>query len=218
LAYRKLARAYFALVEAICAGHIVALMRADDATFGHLATCLEAGLKSLDTAISSQCAAALDALAGFYFASLPISDASPPAAQAAARHLAALPNLWPELLRTLFEMVLFEECSNQWSLSRPMLSLILVNEGILNELKGQLVASQPPDRRARLVGCFEKLMNDVSRSLDAKNRDRFTQNLTVFRTEARPLGRTCPHATYARTQFHARVSMPTPTLAGAGIG
>ena len=191
LAYRKVARAYFGLLEAICSGQIVALMRADGATFGHIATCLEAGLKCLDVGISSQCAAAVDALAGFYFGALPITDASPPAAQAAARHLAALPQLWPELLRTLFEMVLFEDCANQWSLSRPMLSLILVNEGILNELKAQLVASQPPDRRARLEGCFEKLMNEVTRSLDAKNRDRFTQNLTVFRLE-----------------FHARTQQP----------
>ena len=209
LAYRKYARAYFALIEAVCSGHIVALLRADDATFGHLATCLEAGLKSLDVGISSQCAAAVDALAGFYFTALPITAASPPAAQSAARHLAALPNLWPELLRTLFEMVLFEECSNQWSLSRPMLSLILVNEGILSELKAQLVASQPPDRRARLVGCFEKLMTDVNRSLEAKNRDRFTQNLTVFRTEARVLsGRLHMHSRPADEQFHSRTLPP----------
>jgi exportin-7 len=183
LAYRKVARAYFGLLEAVCAGHIATLMRADAATFGHMATCLEAGLKCLDVGISSQCAAAVDALAGFYFSSLPITEASSPTAQAAARHLAALPNLWPELLRTLFEMVLFEDCANQWSLSRPMLSLILVCDGVLSELKAQLVASQPPDRRARLESCFEKLMTDVTRSLDAKNRDRFTQNLTVFRLD-----------------------------------
>ena len=51
--------------------------------------------------------------------------------------------LFPELLKTLFEIILFEDCSNQWSLSRPMLSLILVNEQIFNELKGQIIASQP---------------------------------------------------------------------------
>lgn len=50
-------------------------------------------------------------------------------------HARATPHLFPELLRTLFEIVLFEECSNQWSLSRPMLSLILVNEQIYNDLK-----------------------------------------------------------------------------------
>ncbi len=39
------------------------------------------------------------------------------------------------MCRTLFEVILFEECGNQWSLSRPMLSLILINEQIYNDLK-----------------------------------------------------------------------------------
>ena len=153
-----------------------------------------------------------------------------------------MPQLLPEILRTLFEIVLFEECSNQWSLSRPMLSLILVNESIFNDLKVQIAAGQPPERRQRLAGCFDRIMQargrtthpaapptaptrvtnerlvraassaaspaqlaqvsgihmlramcdgdwvggcpqDVTRSLEPKNRDKFTQNLTVFRHE-----------------------------------
>lgn len=183
LAFRKLGRAYFAFLEALTAGHVKALVSTDDATFSHIAACLEAGLKSLDVGISSQCANVVDALASFYFHALPITDASPPAARAAARHLGARPALFPELLRALFEVVLFEDCANQWSLSRPMLSLILVSEGIFNELKAQLVATQPADRWARLAALFDKLMADVSRTLEAKNRDRFTQNLTSLRSE-----------------------------------
>ena len=185
LAYRKVARAYFGLLEALCTGHIRALLSADSATFGHVATCLEAGVKCLDAGISSQCASSVDALAAFSFQHMPITDASPPAAQAAARHLAARPHLFPRLLEALFESVLFEDCANQWSLSRPMLSLILVSEGIFSELQQQLVASQPPERRARLQACFVKLMTDVQRSLEAKNRDKFTQNLTTFRCAIR---------------------------------
>ncbi len=48
--------------------------------------------------------------------------------QAFAEHLRQRPELLPTLLTTLFEIVLFDDCTNQWSLSRPMLSLILVNE------------------------------------------------------------------------------------------
>jgi exportin-7 len=32
---------------------------------------------------------------------------------------------------------------------------------------------------------FEKLMHEVGRELTSRNRDRFTQNLTVFRHEAK---------------------------------
>ncbi|KAI9111233.1 hypothetical protein K1719_017844 [Acacia pycnantha] len=44
---------------------------------------------------------------------------------------------------------------------------------------------KPMDQRQRLSQCFDKLMADVSRSLDSKNRDKFTQNLNVFRLEFR---------------------------------
>lgn len=53
----------------------------------------------------------------------------------AGSQVAQHPNIFPELLRTLFEIVLFEECSNQWSLSRPMLSLVLINGNMYNDMK-----------------------------------------------------------------------------------
>ena len=63
--------------------------------------------------------------------------------QAIGEHLRQRPELLPQTLSTLFEITLFEDCTNQWSLSRPMLSLILLNEQIYHELKHQIIASQP---------------------------------------------------------------------------
>ena len=51
------------------------------ATFASLVRSLDAGLKSLDVSISSQCAAAVDNLAGFYFKGC-AEEAPSPAAQA----------------------------------------------------------------------------------------------------------------------------------------
>ena len=101
------------------------------------------------------------------------------------RHMESSPQLLPGILKALFEIIVFEDCSNQWSLSRPMLSLILLNEQVYNDLKMQIVAMQPPERQQRLVECFERLMEGVSRSLESKNRDKFTQNLTIFRHDFR---------------------------------
>ena len=39
---------------------------------------------------------------------------------------------------------------------------------------------QPMDQHQRLSRCFDKLQADVTRSLDSKNRDKFTQNVTIF--------------------------------------
>ncbi|KAH1252009.1 Exportin-7-A [Glycine max] len=108
-----------------------------------------------------------------------------PASVNLARHIGECPNLFPEILKTLFEIILFEDCGNQWSLSRPMLSLILINEQIFSDLKAQILSSQPMDQHQRLSSCFDKLMADVTLSIDSKNRDKFTQNLTIFRHEFR---------------------------------
>jgi hypothetical protein len=51
--------------------------------------------------------------------------------------------------------------------------------------EAQIAQTMPPAKRDKMEGCFEKLMSDVTRSLEARNRDRFTQNLTVFRHDAK---------------------------------
>ncbi|KAG6783265.1 hypothetical protein POTOM_012710 [Populus tomentosa] len=181
-----LTRAYFAFLEVLFSSHIVFIFNLDTNTFMHIVGSLESGLKGLDTNISSQCASAVDNLAAFYFNNITMGE--PPTSPAVinlARHIADCPNLFPEILKTLFEIVLFEDCGNQWSLSRPMLSLAIISEQIFSDLKAQILASQPVDQHQRLALCFDKLMADVTRSLDSKNRDKFTQNLTVFRHEFR---------------------------------
>ncbi|KAM0944113.1 putative importin-beta domain, armadillo-like helical, exportin [Dioscorea sansibarensis] len=186
LAFRKLTRAYYAFVEVLFNNHIAFILNLDTNTFMHIVGSLESGLKGLDSGISSQCASAVDNLAAFYFNNITIGEVPPaPAALNLARHIAECPTLFPELLKTLFEIVLFEDCGNQWSLSRPMLSLIVISEQMFNDLKAQILSSQPMDQHQRLSQCFDKLMADVARSLDPKNRDKFTQNLTVFRHEFR---------------------------------
>lgn len=105
--------------------------------------------------------------------------------QAFLQHLNANPSLLGDLLYSLFEIVLFDECFNQWSLSRPMLSLILVinmtSEREMAKLKARLIATQPAEKQHFLEACLDKLMKDVDGSLDSKNRDRFTQNLSPVR-------------------------------------
>ncbi|XP_070680794.1 uncharacterized protein [Malus domestica] len=186
LAFRKLSKAYFAFLEVVFNSHIVYILNLDTSTFLHIVGSLESGIKGLDTGIASQCASAVENLAAFYFNNITMGEApTSPTAVNLARHISDCPNLFPEVLKTLFEIVLFEESNNQWNFSRPMLSLILINEQIFSDLKVHILASQQADQHQRLSECFDKLMVDVTRSLDTKNRDKFTQNLTVFRRDFR---------------------------------
>ncbi|KAJ6428213.1 hypothetical protein OIU84_023602 [Salix udensis] len=152
LAFRKLTRAYFAFVEVLCSSHIVFVLNLDTNTFMHIVGSLESGLKVSALSLhntwkglhyASQCASAVDNLAAYYFNNITIGEApTSPAAINLARHIADCPNLFPEILKTLFEIVLFEDCGNQWSLSRPMLSLTIISEQIFSDLKAQILASQ----------------------------------------------------------------------------
>ncbi|PTQ44851.1 hypothetical protein MARPO_0017s0001 [Marchantia polymorpha] len=186
LAFRKLARAYFGLLEVLCHNHTAVIVNLETEAFAHIVGSLEFGLKSLDVSISSQCASAVDSLAGFYFSKITTGESrASTEAVNMTRHLSQCPNIFLEILKTLFELVLLEDCANQWSLSRPMLSLILISEQIYSNLRAQLLSSQPSDQQHRLAECFDKLMADVARTIEPKNRDKFTQNLTVFRHEFR---------------------------------
>ncbi|XP_019159433.1 PREDICTED: exportin-7-like isoform X2 [Ipomoea nil] len=185
-AYRKLTRAYFAFLEVLFNSHIVFVLNLDTKTFLFMVGSLESGLKALDAGISTQCASAIDNLASFYFNNITIGESpTSPAAVRLAGHIAESQNLFPQMLKTLFEIVLFEDNGNQWNLSRPMLGLILISQQIYSDLKAQILASQPIGQHQRLSMCFDKLMTDVTNSLDSKNRDKFTQNLTTFRQEFR---------------------------------
>lgn len=82
LAYRKVAKAYFMLLDVLCHNHATVIAARDTATFAFVVTSLDAGLKSLDVAVSSQCATALDNLAGFCFKNLQNNGEAPsPSAQ-----------------------------------------------------------------------------------------------------------------------------------------
>ncbi|KAF8687195.1 hypothetical protein HU200_042862 [Digitaria exilis] len=186
LAFRKLSKAYFGYMEVLFNNHIKFVLNLDTNTFVHIVSSLESGLKGLDSGISTQCASAIDSLAAFYFNNITAGDAPPsPAAVNLARHIGELPNLFPQILKTLFEIILFEDAGNQWSLSRPILSLIMTSEQMFSDLRAHILASQHVDQQQRLSQCFDKLMTDVNRNLEPKNRDKFTQNLTAFRHDFR---------------------------------
>ncbi|KAL5546843.1 hypothetical protein UlMin_006530 [Ulmus minor] len=185
LAFPKLARAYYAFMEILFNNHLVFIVNLDTSTFVYLIGSLDSGLKGLDEKISSQCASAIDHLATLYFLHITGESPASPAAHNLVRHITECPGLFPQILKTLFEAVMSDECGNQWGLSRPMLSLILINEEIFANAKSQILASHPADQQQLLSESFDKLMTDITRSLDSNSRDKFTQNLNRFKNEIR---------------------------------
>ncbi|GAB4851808.1 hypothetical protein Ancab_031207 [Ancistrocladus abbreviatus] len=186
LAYRKVAKAYYSFVEILLNNQIKFALSLDTSTFMYIVRSLDSGLKVLDSNIVSQCASAVDHLATFYFNNIIMGEApASPASLNFARHVSECPDAFPDILRSLFQIVLFEDSGNYWSLNKPILSLILISEEMYTSLKAQILASQPVDQQQRLHQCFDSLMENVNKSLESKNRERFSHNLTRFKNELR---------------------------------
>ncbi|VDD76701.1 unnamed protein product [Mesocestoides corti] len=86
-----------------------------------------------------------------------------------------------QLMVTFLATFMNEECKNQWSISRPLLALILLNQEYFSNLQSAVINAVNPHQRSDVEGLFRKLMEDVENNLFAKNRDKFTQNISAFR-------------------------------------
>ena len=47
-------------------------------------------------------------------------------------------NIFTFILQTVLNIIMFEDCRNQWSMSRPLLGLILLNEDYFQQLRDQV--------------------------------------------------------------------------------
>jgi len=180
MVFPKLCRAFFQFARTLLMYHTGAFLEVGPEAFVHIIQCIQQGVCSLDPAISSQAAMALDHLAAFYFQSTGKDTAE---ARIMHRHVGSNPEAFPMLLKVVMEVLLTDDCQNQWCLSRPLLPLILINEVHFTDLKREIAMSYTPEKQQTLHTALEKLMNDVTRSLEPKNRDKFTQNLSLFRHE-----------------------------------
>lgn len=187
LAYPKVAKAHFGLVETLCSNHPKDIAELDHVTFVRIVESLREGLQSHEVWMSSQSAAAIDNLSAFRFKQTMKASEHGRRMQA---HVDQSPDLFPSCLEIIFNMIINIDCTNQWSLSRPLLTLILANEEAFVRIKGRTIQAQMPDKQPAVSAAFDKLMNDILPNLESKNRDRFTQQVTQFRLALREAGAT----------------------------
>ena len=95
-----------------------------------------------------------------------------------------------ELLQLILEIVLTEDNNFMWTLSKPLLGLIVICEMQYEQVRNFVVQKTITDSRkqAKVVEAFNGLMNGVNRSLDIKNRDKFSRNFSELRQVIISLG------------------------------
>jgi len=187
LEYPKLSQSYYALLEILAQDHMNFLSSLEPQVFMYILSSILEGLTALDIMVCTGCCGTLDFIVTHLFKTLSkrrkknISgmEEQPPCLRILESH----PEMIQQMLSTVLNIVMFEDCKNQWSMSRPLLGLILLNEKYFQELQSNVIAMQPVEKQEDMAQCFRNLMEGVEPSLITKNRDRFTQNLSIFRRE-----------------------------------
>ncbi|XP_044085560.1 ran-binding protein 17 isoform X4 [Neovison vison] len=190
LQYRKLSQSYYPLLECLTQDHMSFITNLEPPVLLYVLTSISEGLTTLDTVVSSSCCTSLDYIVTYLFKHIAKEGKKPlrcrEATQAGQRLLHFMqqnPDVLQQMMSVLMNTIVFEDCRNQWSVSRPLLGLILLNEKYFSELRASLINSQPLPKQEVLAQCFRNLMEGVEQNLSVKNRDRFTQNLSVFRRD-----------------------------------
>uniref|UniRef100_A0A8C2G198 Exportin 7 n=1 Tax=Cyprinus carpio TaxID=7962 RepID=A0A8C2G198_CYPCA len=188
LDYPKLSQSYYSLLEVLTQDHMNFIASLEPHVVMYILSSISEGLTALDTMVCTGCCSSLDHIVTYLFKQLSRSTKkrAAPMAQESDRFLHIMqqhPEMIQQMLSTVLNIIIFEDCRNQWSMSRPLLGLILLNEKYFADLRNSIVNSQPPEKQQAMHLCFENLMEGIERNLLTKNRDRFTQNLSVFRRE-----------------------------------
>ncbi|KAJ8703972.1 hypothetical protein PYW07_013266 [Mythimna separata] len=196
LDYPKLSQTYYVLLERLAQDHMPFLANLQpDATLYILCSISE-GLTALDTSVCTGCCATLDHIVTYLFKQLvqkssnKVSNPRQPPPETSNMFIEVLqrrPEIMQQLLATVLNVIMFEDCCNQWSMSRPLLGLILLNEEQFSRIRQDMIAQQPRDKQAQLAHWFNGLMAGIEPNLLTKNRDRFTQNLSMFRRDINDL-------------------------------
>ncbi|OXU26700.1 hypothetical protein TSAR_005650 [Trichomalopsis sarcophagae] len=200
LDYPKLSVTYYGLLECLAQDHMAFLSTLEPRVFLYILSSISEGLTALgalkdsftDTMICNGCCVTLDYIVTYLFKQLYQKAGIYPGKKNAVvqsggdlflQVLKQHPEILQQILSTVLNVIMFEDCRNQWSMSRPLLGLILLNEEYFNQLRENIIRSQPVDKQASMAQWFENLMDGIERNLLTKNRDRFTQNLSMFRRD-----------------------------------
>uniref|UniRef100_A0A671X0H3 Exportin 7 n=1 Tax=Sparus aurata TaxID=8175 RepID=A0A671X0H3_SPAAU len=187
LDYPKLSQSFYSLLEVLTQDHMNFIASLEPHVVMYILSSISEGLTALDTMVCTGCCSSLDHIVTYLFKQLSRSTKKRPTPMATDDRFLHImqqhPEMIQQMLSTVLNIIIFEDCRNQWSMSRPLLGLILLNEKYFADLRNSIVNSQPPEKQQAMHLCFENLMEGIERNLLTKNRDRFTQNLSVFRRE-----------------------------------
>ena len=201
LSFPKLSQTYYILLESLAQDHMNFLAGLDAPVFLFILGTISEGLGAIDTMVSTGCCSTLDHIVTYLFkwitkankkaaggTAVPdglVGTGAPGSlvysgqlnglnreAENCLEVLKMHPEILQQMLSTILNIIMFEECKNQWSMSRPLLGLILLNEEYFQQLRQNIIQNQVPEKQTSMAQWFDCLMDGIERNLHTKNRDR----------------------------------------------
>eukprot|EP00055_Hartaetosiga_balthica_P015687 m.94625 g.94625 ORF g.94625 m.94625 type:complete len:1074 (-) comp8927_c0_seq1:2588-5809(-) len=178
--YPKLSKAYYSLMLYITRDHSSHFASISAESFRFMLLTLQQGVRSVMSTISINSCTALDSLLSFVHTNC-TKPKHPVEADTVMSLLQDNQEILMGMLSDMFHILMHEACKNQWSMSRPMLPLILFHPEHFEMIKNDALDNATSNRKQAVETAFNNLMEDVEESLLVKNRDKFTQKICIFR-------------------------------------
>eukprot|EP00922_Rhytidocystis_sp_ex-Travisia-forbesii_P047010 GHVS01070082.1.p1 GENE.GHVS01070082.1~~GHVS01070082.1.p1 ORF type:complete len:1096 (-),score=137.92 GHVS01070082.1:163-3450(-) len=177
-AYLKALKPYYSYLDLATRNFMPQVLKLPPTSLCSLLRSLEEGLCAFESGVCMQCCATIDNIVTFFYSHIRKEDQTGESIRA---FLAAEPMSFKRIFHLMFQLVLTGEFSSTWSMSRPLLGLILMNNDDFIEIKKQITSQQnDKEKQAKIDGFFDELMKNVDNSLTSKNKDLFTRNLYHF--------------------------------------
>jgi exportin-7 len=179
----KLSKAHFSLLETFSNDQMMDSDNFNSEAFLYIIKSCAEGIKLFNNSISTEACAVINQICTTVFKENEKSINSNSKPHIIVEFLKQYPQILAYLLHNLLDVVIFEDCPNNWSYSRPLLGLILLAKEEFLSYTTKLIQCQIPERKEYFSQQLANLMENVENNLSNKNRDTFTQNLVVFRRE-----------------------------------
>eukprot|EP01029_Cantina_marsupialis_P014315 TRINITY_DN31606_c0_g1_i1.p1 TRINITY_DN31606_c0_g1~~TRINITY_DN31606_c0_g1_i1.p1 ORF type:complete len:263 (-),score=30.27 TRINITY_DN31606_c0_g1_i1:73-861(-) len=182
LPFPKTSSAYFGFMEALLNGHIPYLLQINGTV--DVLVRIQKGLDSFDSNVSNSCANALNHFCDFFHENTAIET---PFTSMLVHLQKNSPSMFFDFITTIFNSMLCQKSpQNQWTLSLPLLGLILSHRPSFEQYKQNLIAIQQTDEdQQMLIQLFNELTEGISDELSPDTKEEFIKKFTVFKTKTK---------------------------------
>ncbi|SOV22469.1 Ran-binding protein,putative [Plasmodium sp. DRC-Itaito] len=182
LSYIKHLKPYFSFLDLVTKNFFQRILNLEFQLIADIIHNVKEGLCSFDYTVSMTCCSILDNIVTYIFTN---RKSSTEQGQIIKNFLESQPQALKEVLNLMFHLILGGDFGSTWSMSQPLLGLILLDAQGYFKIQEQLISQQSEEKKQKLRHSFCKLMDHIESNLAPNNRENFTRNLYTFAQEIR---------------------------------